>query len=45
MTAGSNATAAIISTPPTIAIEPYMAPKVKAPESPGKILLGILWYL
>jgi hypothetical protein len=34
--------AAIISTPPTIAITPYIAPNVNAPESPGKILLGIL---
>ena len=42
ITAGNNAIAAIISTPPIIAITPYMAPNVNAPESPGKILLGIL---
>ena len=42
ITAGRSAIAAIISTPPTIAITPYIAPNVNAPESPGKILLGIL---
>ena len=40
--AGSSATAAITSIPPTIAIEPYIAPRVNAPESPGNILLGSL---
>ena len=37
------AIAAITSTPPIIAIPPYAAPKVIAPESPGKILLGNLY--
>ena len=41
-TAGNMATAAIISTPPTIAIAPYAAPKASAPESPGKIRDGTL---
>ena len=45
MIAGSIAIAAITSTPPIIAIPPYAAPKVIAPESPGKTLLGNLWYL
>ena len=31
-----------VATSPTIAITPYIAPNVNAPESPGKILLGIL---
>ena len=38
----ANITAAITSTPPTIAIAPYAAPKASAPESPGKIRVGIL---
>ena len=41
-TAGNMATAAIISTPPTMAIAPYAAPNARAPESPGKIRHGIL---
>ena len=36
--AGSIAIAAITSTLPIIAIAPYAAPKVIAPESPGNIL-------
>ena len=40
--AGSIAIAAITSTPPTIAIAPYAAPNVIAPESPGNTLLGNL---
>ena len=41
--AGNNATIPTISTPPTIAIEQKIAPKVKLPVSPGKIFEGNLW--
>src|SRR5574338_528321 len=44
ITAGKSAIAATISALPRIAITPYIAPRVKAPESPGNILLGNLWY-
>jgi len=42
MTAGKIAIAAITSTPPTIAITPYVSPNITEPESPGNILLGNL---
>jgi len=41
--AGRIAITATISTPPTIAIAPYIAPSAKVPESPGNILDGNLW--
>lgn len=42
MTAGKRAITPIISDFPAIASAPYIAPRSKVPESPGKILLGIL---
>ena len=33
----------INSTPPTIAIAPYIAPIVNVPESPGNTFEGYLW--
>ena len=42
MTAGKSAITPIISDLPAIASAPYIAPRSKVPESPGKILLGIL---
>ena len=42
ITAGRSAIAPIISEFPAIASAPYIAPRSKVPESPGKILLGNL---
>ncbi len=42
ITAGRSAIAPIISELPAIASAPYIAPRSKVPESPGKILLGNL---
>ena len=42
ITAGKRAITPIISEFPTIAKAPYIEPRSNVPESPGKILLGIL---
>jgi hypothetical protein len=42
ITAGNKAITAINSELPAIAIDPYIAPINKVPESPGNILLGNL---